>query len=220
EAEGTGGVIGLEGDALGLVDVGAGLDRGAGDLEHGQVTGDPAPVAVVGGGVGDDVVADLDDPHVDALGAQLLRCTAEVQHVAGVVAEAQDHAAAVLRVAGDRVDLGGGGGGEDVAARGAVAHARTHPAGEGGVVARAATDHQGGLALRRLGRAHHATVDRGDVIRVGQCQAGDRLGREIGRVVEEVRHRGFLRRLPSGGPTACGRGRTGADLRPRSGTIL
>src|SRR5699024_1025127 len=77
------------------------LDRGAGDLEHRQVAGDAAAVAMVLGGVGDDVVADLDDPHVHALGAQLLRRGAEVQHVPGIVAEAQHHAAAVLRVAGE-----------------------------------------------------------------------------------------------------------------------
>src|SRR5699024_2238154 len=184
-------VVGLPCDALGLVEIGAGLDRGTGDLEHRQVTGDAATVAVVLGRVGDDVVADLDDPNVHALGAQLLRGGAEVQHVPGVVAESQDHAAAGLGVAGHGVDLGGRRRGEDVAAGGAVPHARAHPAGEGGVVAGAAADHQRGLALRGLRRAHYAAVDGGDVLGVGCGESGDGVGREVGRVVEEVRHRWF-----------------------------
>ena len=189
DAEGARGVVGLPGDALRLVEVRAGLDRRAGDLEDGQVTGDAAAVAVVLRRVGDDVVADLDDAHVDALGAQLLRGRPEVEDVAGVVAEAEHHAAAVLGVAGHRVHLRGRRRGEDVAARGAVAHAGAHPAGEGGIVAGAPADHQGGLPLRGRGRTHHAAVHDGDVVGVGQSQAADRIGREVGGVVEEIRHR-------------------------------
>ena len=212
DAEGAGGVVRLPRDPLGLVQARAGLDRSARDLEHRQVAGDTAAVPVILGSVGDDVVADLDDPHVDAFGAQLLRRPAEVKHVPGVVAEAEDHAAAVLRVAGHRVDLRGRGRGEDVAAGRAVAHARAHPAREGGVVAGAAADHEGRLALRGLGRPHHAAVDDRDMVGVGRGEACDRLGREGGRIVEEVRHRVFLRRVPGGGPTASGRGGPGQEV--------
>src|SRR5699024_11161679 len=47
DAEGAGGVVRLPGEALGLVEIRARLDRGAGDLEHRQVAGDAAAVAMV-----------------------------------------------------------------------------------------------------------------------------------------------------------------------------
>src|SRR5699024_5424561 len=131
DAERAGGVVGLPGDALGGIEVGARLDRGPGDLEHGEVTGDAATVAVVPRLPRGDVVADRDDAHVDALGAQLLGGGPEVEHVPGVVAEAEDHPAAAVSVAGHRVDLVGRRLGEDVPARRAVGEAPAHPAGEG-----------------------------------------------------------------------------------------
>ena len=135
----------FQAEALGRVEVGAGLDGGPGDLEHRQVTGDAAAVTVLARLPGGDVVADGDDAHVDPLGAELLGSDTEVEHVSGVVAEAEDHAAAVLGVAGHGVDLVGRRGGEDVAAGRTVGEAGAHPAGEGRVVAGAAADHEGRL---------------------------------------------------------------------------
>src|SRR5699024_6729376 len=71
DAERAGGVVGLPGDALGGIEVGARLDRGPGDLEHGEVTGDAAAVAVVPRLPRGDVVADRDDAHVVALAPRL-----------------------------------------------------------------------------------------------------------------------------------------------------
>src|SRR5699024_12414589 len=80
----AGGGVGVAGDALGGTEVGARLDRGPGELDHGEVTGDAATVAVVPRLPRGDVVADRDDAHVDALGAQLLGGGPEVEHVPGV----------------------------------------------------------------------------------------------------------------------------------------
>src|SRR5699024_4934663 len=63
--EGAGGVIGLPGDAFGLVDVRPCLDSRTGDLEHRHVTGDPPAVPVVLRRIGGDVVADLDGAYID-----------------------------------------------------------------------------------------------------------------------------------------------------------
>src|SRR5699024_11233512 len=102
---GTGGGVGLPGGSFGVVEASAGLDGGAGDLEHRQVTRDPAAGAVLALLPGGDVVADGDDAHVEARGAQLLGGGPAVQHVARVVADSQDNAAAVVVVAGHRMDL-------------------------------------------------------------------------------------------------------------------
>src|SRR5699024_11249688 len=90
--EGAGGVIGLPGDAFGLVDVRPCLDSRTGDLEHRHVTGDPPAVPVVLRRIGGDVVADLDGAYIDPLGLQFMRRQSDMPPVAGVVAHADDHA--------------------------------------------------------------------------------------------------------------------------------
>ena len=106
QAERSGGVVGLPRNSLGLVDVGAGLDGRACDLEDRQIAGDAATVAMVVRTVGGDVVTDGDDADVDSFVPQFLCGQAEVQDVAGVIAEAEDDAASVLGVAHHRVHLG------------------------------------------------------------------------------------------------------------------
>ena len=99
-----------------LVQVQPGLGGGAGDLEDRQVPGDAAALLdLVQRGAG-DVVGDQDGAGLDALGVEPQLGLAEVQDVAGVVAVAQQHAAAGVGGLGHPVDLPGRGRGEHVAA--------------------------------------------------------------------------------------------------------
>jgi hypothetical protein len=113
----------------------------------------------------------------------------EVEDVAGVVAVAQEDAAAGVGGQGDGDDLLGGGGGEHVADDGAVGHAGSDPAGEGGIVPGSAADYNGDLpgsgwsgadetAWHRL----HVLGERGGEPR--QCLTG-----EVGRIIVDLGHR-------------------------------
>src|SRR5699024_3659153 len=150
---------------------------GTGDLEHRQVTGDPAALGMdLGGG---DVVGDGEDPGLDALLGQYLHGTAELQHVAGVVAEPEQHTTARGGGAGHGDSLGGRGGGNDVAADGAVGHPLPDPAGERRVVAGAAAQHERDLTRRGLGGPYRATVGGHHPVGVGADEAGQHVGREL-----------------------------------------
>ena len=117
-AERTGAVVGLDGEALDVVQVQSRLGGGAGDLEDGQVAGDAAALLdLLQRGAG-NVIGDQDRAGLDALGVEPELRLAEVQDVAGVVAVAEQHSAAGVGGLGYAVDLAGGGRGEHVAAGG------------------------------------------------------------------------------------------------------
>ena len=103
----------------------------------------PRRLCFSAGGARGDVVGDGDGAAVDAVGAQPVLRGVEVEHVAGVVAVAEEHAAAVVRGLRDRVDLLRRRRGEEVAHRGAVGEALADESAERGVVAGAAADHDG-----------------------------------------------------------------------------
>src|SRR5699024_8591728 len=104
-AQRSGCVFVIPGGPFLLVDVCSGFYGRPRDFDDRQVSADAEPFPVLFERVGGDVVAHRDDTDVDALSTELLRGTTEMQDVPGVVAEAEDHAAAVLRVAGNGVDL-------------------------------------------------------------------------------------------------------------------
>jgi hypothetical protein len=109
DAERTRAVVGAAGEPGDLGEVRAALCGGAGDAEDGQVARDAAALvdlALVGGR---DVIRDGDGLALDAAGAELLLRRVEVEHVAGVVAVAEEDAAAVLDGLRDREDLLRGG---------------------------------------------------------------------------------------------------------------
>ena len=135
-----------------------------------------------------DVVGDQDRAGLDALGVQAQLGLAEMQHVPGVVAVAQQHPAAGVGGLGHPVDLAGRGRGEHVPARRAGGQAGPDEAGEGRVVPGAAADHQGDLPGRDLGGADHAAVDTGHVAAVGRHEAVQCLIREISGIVEDLGH--------------------------------
>ncbi len=115
-AEGPGAVVGPDGQPFDVVQVQPGFGGGAGDLEDRQVAGDAAALLdLVQRGAG-DVVGDQDGAGLDAFGVEAQLGLAEVQDVAGVVAVAQQHAAAGVGGLGHPVDLAGRGRGEHVAA--------------------------------------------------------------------------------------------------------
>ena len=119
-AEGVRRRVGLGHHALDLVEVEPGLGGRAGDLVDGERAGDPAPLVLLVERGGGDVVGDVDDPGVDALGAEPVGGDLEVEPVAGVVAEAHDDAGATVGGPADPVDLLGRRGGEEVAEHGTV----------------------------------------------------------------------------------------------------
>ena len=187
-AEGTGAVVGPDGEPFDGVEVQPRFGGGAGDLEDRQVSGDAAALFdLVQRGAG-DVVRDEDGAGFDAFGVEPQLGLAEVEHVAGVVAVAQQHAAAGVGGLGHPVDLAGRRRGEHVAAGRAGGQARSHQAGEGRVVAGAAADHQGHLPGRHLGGADDAAVHPGNVAAVGRHKAVQCLIREVSGVVEDLGH--------------------------------
>jgi hypothetical protein len=194
EREGRG--VGRPHHPLDLVEVEPGLGGSAGDLVDGEGAGDAAALADLRSGGGGDVVGDVDDPRVDALGPQPVGRHAEVEHVTRVVAEAQHHAGAAVRGAPDTIDLLRGRGGEQVAEDARVGEAGPDDAVVGGEVPRPTTDQQADLALRRTAGADEARGVRHplDVGGVGQREAADDLVLELRRVVVHVRH-GASRRL-------------------------
>ena len=113
----------------------------AGDLEDGEVAGDAAALVRLVDRGARDVVG-----HGDGAGRRCPRRAAsccgrvEVEHVARVVAVAEQHAAAVLGRLRDRRDLLRGRRGEEVAHRGAVREALADESAERRVVAGAAAD--------------------------------------------------------------------------------
>ncbi len=187
-AEGPGALVGALGDGGDLVEGAALLGRRAGGLEHAQVPGDAAaPVPLVDAGAR-DVVGDPHGAHRDALGLQRALGGAEVEHVAGVVAVREQHAAAVVAGPGDRRDLLGRRAGEEVSHRRTGRDAVAHQAAEGRVVAGAAADHERDGAGGRRRRPGDAAVHAPHPAAVGGDEALDHLVGEPRRVVEQAGH--------------------------------
>ena len=97
----------------------------------------------------EDVVGDGDGLAGDAVGAKAVLRGVEVEHVAGVVAVAEEHPAAALGGRGDAVHLLRRGRREEVAHRRAVREALADEPAERRVVPRPAADHDGDLAVGR-----------------------------------------------------------------------
>ncbi len=188
DAEGTGAVVGPDGQPFDVVQVQSGFGGGAGDLEDRQVPGDAAALVDLVQGCAGDVVGDQDGAGLDAFGVEPELRLAEVEDVPGVVAVAEQDAAAGVGGFGHPVDLSGGGGREHVPARRGGGQAGPDQAGEGRVVAGAAADHQGHLPGGDLGGADDAAVHPGDVAAVGGDKAVQCLIREVGWVVEDLGH--------------------------------
>ncbi len=111
-----------------------------------------------------------------------------MQDVTGVVAVHQQHSGAAVRGLGHRVDLPGGGRGEDVADGRAVGEPPADQAGEGGVVAGAAADDHGDLAGRGGRGPDDSAGDRPHPAPVRGGEALQRLVGEGGGVVEQAGH--------------------------------
>ena len=199
-AQRAGRLIGPARRGLHRVQVPPGRGRRTGRLDHEQVAGDTAPVVVVLDRVGGDIVRDRDDPRVQAGGDQGVAGHSEVQDVAGVVAEQEQAAAAVVGRAHHRLHLGGRGGGEDVPAHRPVGHAGPHPSGEGRVVPRTATHHHAHLAVRAGRRAHHAAVHGLHVRPVRRDHPPEGLGGELPGVIDEMCHCDVLSCASEAGP--------------------
>ena len=165
------------------VDVQPGLGRGADDLEHRHVARDtPAPGAVVGPGAG-HVVGDGQDARLDPLGPQAFGGGTEVQHVARIVAEAQDHPAAPVRGLGDAVNPRGRGRGEDIPRHRRIRQPGADIAQKGRVMPRPAAHQQRHLAARARRRAQRAMGHRADAVGMGGAEAPQGgVGELVGRV--------------------------------------
>ena len=189
DAEGPRPLVRARGGLGHRVQVVAVLRGGGRGPEHGEVAGDPATAVALGGRGGGDVVGDRDGAHRDALVPQAGLGCVEVEDVAGVVAVAEEHAAAGVGGARGRVDLLGRGRGEEVPHGRRVGETRTDQAAECGVVARAAADDDGDLAGGGCRRPRHATGDAADVPAVGRDEPVDHLVGEDRGVVPESGHR-------------------------------
>jgi hypothetical protein len=117
-----------------------------------------------------------------------------VQHVAGVVAEREQHAPALVGDLRDRVHLLGTRRGEEVAHGGARGEAGADESAERRVVAASAADHDGDLRLGGAGRADDAAGNGADPARGCGGEALHQLVGEIVGVVEQSRHWDSLRR--------------------------
>ena len=105
-----------------------------GDLEDRQVAGDAATLLELVRRGAPDVVGDQHGAAVDALGPQLVLGGVEVEHVAGVVAVAEQHPTTLIGFLGHGVGPLRRRRGEQVAHRRAMGEAGADEAGEGRVV--------------------------------------------------------------------------------------
>ena len=95
-------------EPLDLVEVGTLLRRSTGDPEHAEVACDPAPSGIRVRGGARDVVGHQNGADIDSGLAQFPLGSAEVDHVAGVVAVAEQHPATRLGLPCDTHRLTGG----------------------------------------------------------------------------------------------------------------
>ena len=183
DAEGAGALVRELREPGDLGEVAARLRGGGGDAEDGEVAGDAAALVLLVGSGREDVVGDGHGLAGDPFGAEAVLRGVEVEHVAGVVAVAEEHAAAVVGGLGDRDDLLRRGRGEEVPHRRAVRESGSDESAEGGVVARPAADDDGDLAVGHDGAADDPSGDAADRAAVGRDEAVDHLVGEGGRVI-------------------------------------
>ena len=96
DAEGACQVIGAPGQGLDLIEIVSARGCRAGDLGDDEVASDATALAVLVRLAGGDVVGDGDDASVDPFLSQCPSALAELKAVAGVVAEEQERAGAVV----------------------------------------------------------------------------------------------------------------------------
>jgi hypothetical protein len=156
----------------------------------------PAIFAAAAGGVErvlhGDVVVDEHRLDADPLVRGVVGRELEVHDVARVVLDDVDDAGAAVDGLGRRQHLVRHGRGEDLARTRRVEHAEPDESAVQRLVARAAAGYERDLALHRSAGAHddlRAGVIAQDVAVSGR-QAGERLAHQVGRVVEELLHRG------------------------------
>jgi hypothetical protein len=142
---------------------------------------------MLGRGAG-DIVSHEQYARVDAAGSQSLRRQAEIQHIARIIAEAEDHAAAVIGSPGHANSGSGGWGSKHIASHGSIGKARTDIARKGRIMARTTTDHDRHLALRHGRRPDHAIPDQPHAVGIQSSKAGKCRCREILRRVIDPSH--------------------------------
>src|SRR5690606_32155238 len=107
----------------------------------------------------------------------------EVQHISGVVAVAEQHAASGGGCLGHAVDLPGRRRGEEIAAGGARGQPWSDQSGEGRVVSRTAADDYGYLVWLHFTGAHHSAIHPFQAVAVGCDQAVDGCISESGGII-------------------------------------
>ncbi len=177
--------LGEGGDGVEVVPA---LGRGAGDLEHAEVPGDPATLVrpvrrCAGDVVGHPDRADRDAPRLEGPGGGV-----EVEHVAGVVAVGEEDSPAVVDGGRHRGDLLGARAGEEVPHRRARREAVPHEAAERRVVAGATADDEGDGAVGARGGAGDPAVHLPDPRPVRGDEPVHHLVGEVRRVVVQPGH--------------------------------
>ena len=197
DAEGDGAAVGDPRQPLHIVERHAGLRGRAGDLEDDDVARDaPAQRGAFGGRAG-DIVGDRQDARVDALGGQTPRRRAEVEHVAGVIAEAEQHPAAAIGQPGDPRDRARRGRGENVAGDSGVGETGADIARESGIVTGAAADDDRHFAGRRRRGAQNASRRERHIAAIGRGETAKGFSSEALGLVVHKRHDGLSAALCS-----------------------
>ena len=156
DADGAHAVVGVAGVAFDGGEVVAAGRACAGGLEDIKPAGDAAPAVGLGRWRREHVVGDEHGAAVDAVGAQPLLGHAEVEHVAAVVAEGEEHTGAAVSRLGNPVRLLARWTGEDVTDHRRRRHAGADQAVEGGIMAGTAADDHRDVARRRCAGGDHA----------------------------------------------------------------
>jgi hypothetical protein len=156
---------------------------GTGNLEHRHIAGHAAPSHNLFCRGACHVISDGQHANVDPFAPQPLGRRAEVEHIAGIVPEAQQNAAATMGAKGDIMHQPGRWRCEDIAGDGAIGEAGPDIAGEGRVVTAAAADDDGNLIWSRGCGAQDAARRRAHKPRMDGAEALKGLLREsLGRV--------------------------------------
>ncbi len=162
--------VGLAGQVGALLQVVAGFGRRADDLLDEDRGPDAAPAGSVEAVLHGHVVIDEDVLDGDALGMGQIGGHLEIEYVAGVVLDQEQHARAAVDGLGRLVHLVGRGRGEDRAGAGRVEHTHADEAAVHRLVAAAAAGDDGHLA-------GHRGVGAVDVVRVEVDFQQVRMGR-------------------------------------------
>ena len=170
-SEGTGRQVRFAGQTLNLSKVESGIRCRAGDLEHREVPRDAASFVDLGQRGAGNVISNDHCASGDTLRVQAFLSLTEVQHVAGIVAVAQEHSTAGVGGLGHPVDLASRWRRKHIAAGRAGGQALADHSGEGRVMPRTSPDDQSNLVGVHFGGAHNAAVDAGHVAAVSRDKA-------------------------------------------------